>query len=155
MRVLLGIIIAFIILFIAARLYTTFGVPAPRNLGMRDSHLSPCPDTPNCVSTRAPTIDAEHFMPSIPYTSDASFVMTQILRAVSVQPRAKVIKQDDTYLHVEFRSRIMGFPDDVEFYIDDANKRIHFRSAARLGQGDMGVNRKRMTDITEAIKATL
>jgi uncharacterized protein (DUF1499 family) len=94
-------------------------------------------------------------MPAIPYTSDASFAMTQILRAVSSMPRATVVKQEDTYLHAEFRSRIMGFVDDAEFYLDDANKLIHFRSAARLGRGDMGVNRQRMTELSEKIKVAL
>ena len=155
MRVFLGIIIALVILFIAARLYVAFGVPAPRNLGVNNGQLSPCPDTPNCVSTQAPSTDAEHFMPAIPYTQDASFVMTQVLRAVSAMPRATVIKQEDTYLHAEFRSPTMGFPDDVEFYIDDANKLLHFRSAARMGRGDMGVNRQRMTELSEKIKASL
>jgi uncharacterized protein (DUF1499 family) len=155
MRVVLGIVIVLVILFIAARLYIAFGVPAPRNLGVRDGQLLPCPDTPNCVSTQAPNSDAEHFMPAIPYASDASFAMTQILRSVSSMPRATIVKQDDGYLHAEFRSPTMGFPDDVEFYIDDANKLIHFRSAARLGRGDMGVNRQRMTELSEKIKATL
>ena len=155
MRVFLGIIIALVILFIAARLYVAFGVPAPRNLGVNNGQLSPCPDTPNCVSTQAPSTDAEHFMPSIPYAQDASFVMTQVLRAVSSMPRTTIVKQDDIYLHVEFRSPTMGFPDDVEFYIDDANKLLHFRSAARMGRGDMGVNRQRMTELSEKIKASL
>jgi uncharacterized protein (DUF1499 family) len=155
MRVLLGVIIAVVLLFIAARLYVAFGVPAPRNLGVNNGQLPPCPDTPNCVSTQSPSGDTEHFMPAIPYTSDASFAMTQILRAVSSMPRVTIVQQEDTYLHAEFRSRTMGFVDDVEFYIDDANKRIHFRSAARLGRGDMGVNRQRMTDLSEKIKAAL
>jgi uncharacterized protein (DUF1499 family) len=155
MRVLLGIIIALVILFIAARLYVAFGVPAPRNLGVNNGQLPACPDTPNCVSTQAATTDTEHFMPAIPYTSDASFAMTQILRAVSSMPRVTIIKQEETYLHAEFRSRMMGFVDDVEFYVDDANKLIHFRSAARLGRGDMGVNRQRMTELSEKIKAAL
>ena len=31
------------------------------------------------------------------------------------------------------------------------NKFIHFRSAARLGKGDMGVNRKRMAELTKIL----
>jgi uncharacterized protein (DUF1499 family) len=155
MRVLLRIVTTLVLLFIAARVYIAFGVPAPRNLSVNTGQLSPCPDTPNCVSTQAPSTDTEHFMPAIPYTSDASFAMTQILRAVSSMPRATVVKQEDTYLHAEFRSRIMGFVDDAEFYLDDANKLIHFRSAARLGRGDMGVNRQRMTELSEKIKVAL
>lgn len=79
-------------------------------------------------------------------------MMTQILKVVSAMPRATVIKQEGNYLHVEFRSRVFRFVDDLEFVLDDTNKLIHFRSAARLGQSDMGVNRKRMTEISEKLK---
>jgi uncharacterized protein (DUF1499 family) len=155
MRFLIGFLIAIALLYVAARAFITFGVPMPTTLGVTNGQLQPCPDTPNCVSTQAPSTDTEHFMPAISYTSDASFVMTQILRAVSSMPRSKVVKQDGNYVHVEFRSRIMRFVDDVEFYIDDANKLIHFRSAARMGRGDMGVNRNRMTELAEKIQTSL
>lgn len=41
----------------------------------------------------------------------------------------------------------MGFVDDVEFYLDEDTKVIHVRSASRLGQSDLGVNRKRIETI--------
>jgi uncharacterized protein (DUF1499 family) len=41
----------------------------------------------------------------------------------------------------------MGFVDDVEFLVDDAAKVIHVRSASRLGESDMGVNRSRIEAI--------
>jgi len=37
----------------------------------------------------------------------------------------------------------------VEFVFDNGEKTIQFRSASRLGYGDMGVNRKRMETIRE------
>lgn len=152
MRILLGIIIVLAVLYVMARVAVA-RQPAPTNLGVTDGQLQPCPDTPNCVSTQAPQNDTEHFMPAVPYTGDANFMMTQLLKVVSAMPRASIVKQEDHYLHVEFRSRIFRFVDDVEFYLDDTNKLIHFRSAARLGQGDMGVNRNRMTAISEQLKA--
>jgi uncharacterized protein (DUF1499 family) len=45
----------------------------------------------------------------------------------------------------------MGFVDDVEFLLDDSAKVIHVRSASRLGESDLGVNRKRI----ETIRAKL
>jgi len=39
--------------------------------------------------------------------------------------------------------------DDVEFWIDAPNQVIHFRSASRVGRGDLGANRARV----EAIRA--
>ncbi|MEP0959532.1 DUF1499 domain-containing protein [Microcoleus sp. FACHB-1515] len=41
----------------------------------------------------------------------------------------------------------MGFVDDVEFYLDEAAGVIYVRSASRLGQSDLGVNRKRVETI--------
>nr|MBP7592461.1 DUF1499 domain-containing protein [Chloroflexota bacterium] len=41
---------------------------------------------------------------------------------------------------------VMQFIDDVEFYFDDTEGLIHFRSASRLGYGDGGTNRKRMEE---------
>lgn len=62
-------------------------------------------------------------------------------------PRTRIVKEEPAYLRAECRSRIFRFVDDVEFEFDDAAKRIHFRSAARLGYRDFGVNRKRMEAI--------
>ena len=47
------------------------------------------------------------------------------------------------------------FTDDVEFYVDNTAKVIHFRSASRVGRGDMGVNRKRMDKLRGEIEAKL
>lgn len=41
----------------------------------------------------------------------------------------------------------MRFIDDVEFYVDDAQHLIHYRSASRLGRKDFGANGKRMEQI--------
>ncbi len=150
MRILLTIILVLVTLYVVARIAVA-RQPAPTNLGVSGGKLQPCPSTPNCVSSQAPQTDAEHFMPAISYASDANFMMTQLLKVVSAMPRATIIKQEGNYLHAEFRSRMFGFVDDVEFYLDDTNKLVHFRSAARLGQGDMGVNHKRLIELSEKI----
>ncbi|HEY9596037.1 MAG TPA: DUF1499 domain-containing protein, partial [Cyanophyceae cyanobacterium] len=41
----------------------------------------------------------------------------------------------------------MGFVDDVEFFLDDNANVIQVRSASRLGESDLGVNRKRIETI--------
>jgi uncharacterized protein (DUF1499 family) len=151
MRILFGIILVLATLYVVARVAVA-RQPAPTNLGVTNGQLQPCPNSPNCVSTQAAQSDTEHYIAAVPYTGDANFMMTQLLKVVSTMPRATVIKQEDNYLHAEFRSQIFRFVDDVEFYLDDTNKVIYFRSAARLGQSDMGVNRKRMTEISEKLK---
>jgi uncharacterized protein (DUF1499 family) len=70
-------------------------------------------------------------------------------------PRAKLVQEDDAYLHYEFTSLLLRFVDDVEFLFDDETKTIHFRSASRTGYGDFGVNRRRMEDIRSRIEGKL
>ena len=50
-------------------------------------------------------------------------------------------------MYARFRSKMMGFVDDVEFYND--GKAVQVRSSSRLGIRDFDVNRKRV----EAIRA--
>jgi uncharacterized protein (DUF1499 family) len=67
-------------------------------------------------------------------------------------PRSRLVSSRDGYLHAEFRSRLLGFVDDVEFSIDEAEQLIHFRSASRVGYSDLGVNRKRMEEFLRRYK---
>jgi uncharacterized protein (DUF1499 family) len=76
--------------------------------------------------------------------------LEQIVRAM---PRTKVVRQEENYIRMECSSRLFRFVDDVEFWFDDANKVIHFRSASRKGYSDLGVNRKRVEQIREQFNA--
>ena len=128
---------------------------AAKQLGVQNGQLAPCPDSPNCVSTQAPPDDGQHYAPPIPFTGDAKKAMRAISEAVEATPRSKVVTKDKRYLHAEVRSLVFRFTDDVEFYVDNTAKVIHFRSASRVGRGDMGVNRKRMDKLRGEIEAKL
>ena len=117
----------------------------PSNLGVVDGRLAPCPNSPNCVSTQAD--DAAHRMEPISYSGPAGEALTKIKAIVASRPRTKVITENGNYLHVEFKSALFRFVDDVEFLVDEPNRRIHFRSASRVGYGDLGANRRRMKEI--------
>ena len=117
----------------------------PDSLGERDGRLAACPDSPNCVSTQA---DREsQRMESLRFAGDPAVALTQLRDVVTAMPRARVITQNENYLHVEFTSALFRFVDDVEFFVDREQRAIHFRSASRVGQSDLGVNRKRMSAI--------
>lgn len=109
--------------------------------------LPPCPASPNCVSTDA-TEPAQQMAP-LPYRVDRATSRKVILSIVRAMPRTTIVTEADHYVHAEFRSRLFGFVDDVEFLFDDDAAIIHFRSASRTGHSDMGVNRQRMTAIGE------
>jgi uncharacterized protein (DUF1499 family) len=113
---------------------------------MRDGRLRPCPATPNCVSTQA--TDAAHRMSPIPFTETPAEAMARLVRVVEGMPRARIVVRDGDYLRAEYRSLVFRFVDDVEFIVDGAAGVIHFRSASRVGRGDLGVNRRRMREVT-------
>lgn len=120
----------------------------------QQKRFAPCPDSPNCVSSQAPANDKEHAIAPIAYTGALANAKQRLLAIINAMPDTTVMRNEPDYLHVEFRSRLMRFVDDVEFYLDDATHQIHFRSSSRLGRGDLGVNRKRMEEIRERFAAT-
>ena len=116
----------------------------PQNIGVQDGRLTPCPDSPNCVSSYA--TDETHSI--APLTAN----LNQIERVLLELDEANIVDAGDNYLYAEFTSRTMGFVDDVEFLFDQVNGITHVRSASRLGYGDMGANRNRVEAIRAAIR---
>lgn len=120
-----------------------FAGARPPSLGVKDGKLAPCPTSPNCVVSQGAS-DREHEIAPLAYTGDRADAMATLQKIVAAQPRTQIIKQTDDYLYAEFTSRLMGFVDDVEFYFDSDQPVIQVRSASRLGESDLGVNRKRI-----------
>ncbi|MDX5299597.1 MAG: DUF1499 domain-containing protein, partial [Gammaproteobacteria bacterium] len=67
-------------------------------------------------------------------------------------PRITLIRATDRYLHVEARSRVMRFVDDLELLLHPDTGQIEVRSAARLGYADFGVNRTRIEALRHALE---
>jgi uncharacterized protein (DUF1499 family) len=122
----------------------------PGGLGVVDGQLAPCPDSPNCVSTRA--ADPKHRIAPIPFDGPADQALSRLRTAVATIPRMRIVSEQDGYIHAAATSRIFRFVDDVEFLIDRDRKLIHFRSASRVGHSDLGVNRDRMERIRRAFQ---
>ena len=62
---------------------------------------------------------------------------------IKTQKGYEIKEATDSYLHVTFTSKIMKFVDDIEFLIE-GKQTVHIRSASRLGNWDLGANRKRV-----------
>lgn len=124
----------------------------PLNLGVKDGKLAPLADKPNNVSTMAK--DTEKLMDAIAFSSDLQSAKAAIVKAIEEFGSAELIVTKEDYIHAEF-STFIGWVDDVEFYIDETAKLIHFRSASRIGHSDFGTNRERMEEMTELIKKYL
>ena len=137
-----------ILLLALATLFSACSGTKPLDIGVKDGQFRDCPSSPNCVSTQ--TTSKKHKMNPIPYTQSLEEAKAKLLQVIADIPRTTVTENKDNYIHSEFKSKLMKYVDDVEFYFDDKQKVIHFRSASRKGYSDLGVNRKRMTAVTEA-----
>lgn len=116
--------------------------------------LTPCPSSPNCVYTRADPTDEEHHIPPIEAANPRAAWET-LDEVVLDMPRVSKLDETETTRHYVFTTALMRFKDDVQFELDADAGVIHFRSASRLGQSDLGVNRKRMERIREALGQAL
>ncbi len=121
----------------------------PTDLGTTDGHLQPCPASPNCVVSQG--ADEDHSITPLRYKRDRETARETLLALLEKQPRTEVVQQTPDYIEVEFTSRLMGFVDDAEFYFPPNEKVIHVRSAARLGESDLGVNRRRIEQFRFAL----
>ncbi|MEO0409623.1 MAG: DUF1499 domain-containing protein [Cyanobacteria bacterium P01_A01_bin.135] len=126
----------------------SFSGTRPNNLGVTDGQLTACPGSPNCVSSQSPQGDGEHYIAPID-CSGIDNPMAKLRTIVSGMERTTIVNESEDYLYAEFKTALMGFVDDVEFYWDRGANAVQVRSASRLGQSDLGVNRKRI----EAIRA--
>ncbi|MCC5660621.1 DUF1499 domain-containing protein [Nostoc sp. XA010] len=127
-----------------------FAGKRPNNLGISNGKLAPCPNSPNCVSSQS--TDAVHKIAPLTFTSTTEEAISNLKKIIESLPRTKIITESQDYLYAEFKSALLGFVDDVEFYLDRNANVIQVRSASRLGQSDLGVNRQRIETIRAKLK---
>jgi len=111
--------------------------------GLVAGKLTPCPASPNCVSSEDGT-PASHTVPALPAAE------WDRLPDLILQHGGRLVEVGENYLAAEFSSKLMGYVDDVEFRKGDAD--VHVRSASRVGHSDMGANRKRVEALRAAIE---
>jgi len=105
--------------------------------------LSLCPETPNCVSSFSSAEENK--------IEPLNGSIIEIKALLEKMDRVTIIIEEQDYLYAEFKSSILGFVDDVEFYFNPNENLIHVRSASRIGKSDFGVNRKRIEEIRSKI----
>lgn len=129
---------------------------APTDLGVNGGKLKPPSATPNSVTSQAdlypdhPQRAASKIAP-LALRGDGPATLARIKAVVQAMGGAKIVKVDADYLYAQFTTPLMKYVDDVEFWVDPAAQVVQVRSASRLGQGDLGANRKRI----EAVRAAL
>jgi len=116
-------------------------------LGLLNGQLRPCPATPNCVCSEQQVEGA--FAEPFVYATTADVAWRKIKYAI-VETGGVVLTEQDGYLHAVYETPLMRFVDDVELRLDENNQAIHVRSASRVGNSDLGANRKRVARIRAA-----
>lgn len=119
----------------------------PNDLGVHNNALNSCPSSPNCVSSSSS--NKAHYIEPLKTN------LPELKKILAHYERAQIVIETNTYIYVEFKSFIMGFVDDVEFYQSSDNNIVEVRSASRVGYSDLGVNRKRIEHIRNLLKTTI
>lgn len=139
-------------LLLSASLLTACTGTRPVDIGISNNKLTPCPESPNCVSSFEQKSDETHYIDAYLIKGDNQQQAWASLQAlIEKNASAEIIKQNDQYIYAEYTSGIMKFVDDTEFLLDKENNSVQLRSASRLGYKDFNVNRERL----EAIRAEL
>ena len=116
----------------------------------RPDKFSPCPDSPNCVSTQS--TDQARFIEPLQYAGSLADARQKLIDILENTKRVRLLKVETDYIHAEFRSSIFQFIDDVELYFPPDQAIIHVKSASRKGYYDFGANRRRVERLNAAFE---
>ncbi len=116
--------------------------------GVLQGNVAPCPSSPNCVSSA--DSDEDRYFEPLKYNGTKEQAKERLISVLGDMKNTKVVSDRNSYLRAEFKTDLLGFVDDGEFYIVDGV--INVRSASRTGYSDFGKNRKRMETIKEAFE---
>ncbi|OLN24981.1 hypothetical protein DVDV_3732 [Desulfovibrio sp. DV] len=98
---------------------------------------------PNWVSSTARKNDILHYIAPRASAENPIPTLVEVLK----QGRYTVVVATERYIQATARSSRFGFIDDMEFLYDPAAGLLHARSASRVGRSDLGMNRRRLTEI--------
>ena len=96
--------------------------------------LKPCIEVSHCAIQE---LDVENI--------DQPF--ERIKNIIENTPRSIIVELEDKYLHAEVTSKWMKYVDDLEVSYNPEMYKILIRSESRVGEGDLGVNKKRIDSI--------
>ena len=111
--------------------------------------MAPCPDSPNCVSSRQ---KGDAYIEPFVLEQDPQRAWPEIIKIIQATPRTEIIEQSPSYIHATATSLIFRFTDDFELELLADGKTVDVRSASRTGYSDMGVNRERIEKLRLALR---
>ena len=115
-----------------------------------ERELTPCPTTPNCVSTLAQ--ESSKQVDVFPVDKADPAASWKKLADAIQSTGGEILLDDGRYLHAVFTSTLFRFKDDLEARL--AEDHIDLRSASRAGKSDLGQNRKRVEHIRQIYLTT-
>ena len=116
-------------------------------LGVNQGKFKPLDNRPNAVSTQT-TQDSKR-VSTLTMKQDLSTTKAALLYAIEQYGGAEIKQQDADYIYAVFVTPTMKYRDDAEFWLDEKNKRVHFRSSSRAGYSDRGLNRQRYNALVD------
>ena len=128
----------------------------PNDLGVHLGKLKPPSATANSVSSQAalyPDHPQRRYADIAPLAlrGDGPATLARLQHVVAAMPGARIVDSTPDYLYAQYTTSIMQFVDDVEFWYDPKAQAIQVRSASRVGESDLGVNRKRVEAVRQAL----
>jgi len=118
------------------------------------SHFpSVCTKTTNCcrlTSVNSSNVQATGFSSPF-YNTTIDNVKSGIKSWIKTYNSAGILYESDTFIQTRFVTFFFGFPDDfyVELLCKNGSVNVWVQSESRLGTGDFGVNRERVTDFLQ------
>ncbi len=128
----------------------------PKDLGVHQGRLKGLSATDNSVNSQADLYPdhPQHMHASIAplaVRGNGPATIAKLKGIVEGMAGARLITQAPDYLYAQYTTPLMRYVDDVEFWFDPVANVIQVRSASRVGQGDLGMNRKRIEMVREAL----
>jgi len=111
--------------------------------GLVDGRLTRCPEKPNCICSEYRE-DSAHHIDSLVFSEQSANSDRARIAAIITESGGVITIEQADYIAATFTSPMFGFVDDLEIRFDIGAGLIHFRSASRVGYGDLGANRKRV-----------
>jgi uncharacterized protein (DUF1499 family) len=122
----------------------------PHEINTDPSGLRGCPKSPNCISSEAK--DTQHAIEPFHLKGDPKVSWPIIRGEIASIHKWRIVMATGSYIHVECKSRIFRFVDDLELSLNSSNGIISIRSASRTGYSDFGANRRRVELLRSVLK---
>ncbi len=107
--------------------------------------LAACPDSPNCIRITKQ------------FNQSGSTIFNASVETISaMDPEEITVSEDQQKIESVFK--VLIFRDDMTLQltkIDSSSSYLHIRSASRVGESDLGVNRRRVQNFLKNLRSNL